>query len=81
MSEENRYGSEQWPYTGSLAAIDILNGGCADEECANVLVPDGGNNLNKRCEQSQTDSVFMFLTVAVLLATLVLAFMRMKRGI
>jgi len=67
-----------------LAGIDILNGGCYNQ-------PDGqthcGNwdferfdRLNTRCKQSQTDAVFMFLTVVVLLATIALTYLRVKKS-
>jgi hypothetical protein len=75
-----------YPYTGTLAAVNILNGGCwiSDDEtrqsfCVNVL-SGFQDQLNSRCKQSGTDSVFMFLTVAVLFGTATLTFLRMKKN-
>jgi hypothetical protein len=47
----------------------------------NVDVLDRRNQLNIRCKQSGTDSVFMFLTVAVLLATLTLTYLRLRKSV
>lgn len=78
-SNENRFGHNGYPFKGSLAGIDILNGGCNDVACYYVLVDDG-KQLNTRCKQSQVDSVFMFLTAVVLLLVLLLTYRRMRRG-
>lgn len=79
VSDENRFGHDGYPFKGSLAGIDILNGGCDDVTCYLVVV-DGGKQLNTRCKQSQADSVFMFLTVVVLFVVLLLTYRRMRRG-
>ena len=78
-SYENKFGNGKFPYKGSLAGIDILNGGCSDNHCYHVIL-DNGKHLNIRCKQSQADSVFMFLTGLVLFAVLALTYRRMKRG-
>ncbi|KAF1913975.1 marvel domain-containing protein [Ampelomyces quisqualis] len=86
-SDENRVGVGGWPYQGSLAAIDILNGGCTSwndgrtGRCVYAEDMDKRYKLNERCKQSGTDSVFMFLTVAVLLTTMTLTFLRMKKNV
>jgi hypothetical protein len=77
-------GSGVWPYKGSLANIDILRGPCVtdtyDTYCLNTLEEEGYARLNVRCKQSQTDSVFMFLTVVVLFGTFTLTFLRMRKN-
>ncbi|CAE7207001.1 hypothetical protein PTTW11_09640 [Pyrenophora teres f. teres] len=77
-SSKNKWGNGEFPFKGSLAGIDILNGGCNDEYCYYFL--EDGKHLNTRCKQSQADSVFMFLTAVLLFGVLVLAYRRMKRG-
>jgi hypothetical protein len=44
------------------------------------MVPGRKGAINQRCQQSQADAVFMFFTVVVLLISLVLTFLRMKRS-
>ncbi|KAG9378718.1 hypothetical protein A1F94_010487 [Pyrenophora tritici-repentis] len=53
-SRKNKWGSGEFPFKGSLAGIDILNGGCDDEYC--YYVTEDGKHLNTRCKQSQADS-------------------------
>jgi hypothetical protein len=48
--------------------------------CVNVFA-EFNDQLNIRCKQSGTDSVFMFLTVAVVLGTATLTFLRMKKNV
>jgi hypothetical protein len=80
----NRFGSHQYPFIDSLAGVDILRGVCQKDAqgawyCANVDDTDRQGQLNLRCKQSQTDCIFMFLTVVVLAATLALAFLRARK--
>jgi len=49
--------------------------------CANTSGEEFYPRLNLRCKQSQTDSIFMFLTVVICFATMVLTFFRMKKNI
>ncbi|KAH7406151.1 marvel domain-containing protein [Phaeosphaeria sp. MPI-PUGE-AT-0046c] len=80
----NQIGEEaRWPYTGSLAAVDIFCGACYEYSggtwCANAS-EDRLSNLNKRCKQSGTDSVFVWMTVLFLLVTLTLTCLRLKNN-
>ena len=45
------------------------------------MVPGRKGAINQRCQQSQADAVFMFLTVVVLLISLVLTYLRMKKSL
>jgi hypothetical protein len=49
-------------------------------DCSNTYISEHLEQLNVRCKQSQTDSVFMFLKVVVLFATIALTFLRMKKS-
>ncbi|KAH4608101.1 hypothetical protein HBH82_085900 [Parastagonospora nodorum] len=90
-SFKTRLGNGYYPFKGSLGGIDILNGGCyeddvpyGDERVASCAFTSSNENvpqLNVRCKQSQTDSIFMFLTVAICFATMLLTFLRMKKSI
>ncbi|KAF2709618.1 hypothetical protein K504DRAFT_455315 [Pleomassaria siparia CBS 279.74] len=61
---------------------DLLSGGCGRTggvyQCWywDSLQP---GKLNSRCQVSQADSVFMFLTVVILIATLTMTFLHLKR--
>jgi hypothetical protein len=84
----NLFGTGDYPYKGSLASIDILNGGCGAREdapdtwlCVNVNNDHLHNHLNIRCRQSGTDSVFMFMTVAIVFGTIALTYQRMKKNL
>ena len=82
-SGRNRVGNGRYPFDGSLASVDILNGGCKNQDrsgmCYYASYNDQEAKLNTRCRQSQADSVFMFLTVIVLFAVLTLTCLRTKR--
>lgn len=83
-SGQNRYGNGKYPYSGTLAGIDILNGGCAFDNkvahCYNVL--EGRLEfLNKRCAQPQTDFVLMFIIVVLLFMTMALTYLRMRKSL
>jgi hypothetical protein len=85
-TKENQVGTGDWPYAGSLAHIDILNGGCGTYNTADIkgtycynADEDRWGHLNTRCTQSQTDAVFMFLTVIVLFATISLTYLRLEK--
>lgn len=73
-----------WPYSGSLAAVDIFRGACYEHEgdtaCLNAVLPDKYISLNKRCKQSGTDSVMVWMTVSFLLGTLTLTYLRLKQN-
>lgn len=56
---------------------DMLNGGCIGERC---YWYDNVNKILSHCRESQADTVFMFLTVAVLAASALLTFLRMRKG-
>ncbi|KAF2677768.1 hypothetical protein K458DRAFT_318698 [Lentithecium fluviatile CBS 122367] len=62
---------------------DLMNGGPWDGEyypgyyCNTT---GGGDQLVARCKKNQADSAFMFLTVIVLLVSLTLTYLRMKKG-
>jgi hypothetical protein len=64
----------------TLGSIDILNGGCGKKDgqsdCVNFHLL---YRLNKRCSQSRTDYVFMFLTVVVLSVMLTLTFFHTRK--
>jgi hypothetical protein len=84
-SDQNRLGSGEWPYAGSLGNIDILNGGCAKNylewwTCYNTDHQERLGWLNIRCKQSQTATVLMLLTVVLLFATIAFTFLRMKKN-
>ncbi|KAF2691648.1 hypothetical protein K458DRAFT_285832, partial [Lentithecium fluviatile CBS 122367] len=66
---------------------DLFNGGChriktTDGGDVTVCSNDGGRAkyLNSRCKETQADSVFMFFTVAILLARATMTYLRMKKG-
>jgi hypothetical protein len=87
-TKENQVGTGDWPYAGSLAHIDILNGGCGTYNTADIkgtycynADEDRWGHLNTRCTQSQTDAVSMFLTVVVLVATISLTYLRLKKSL
>lgn len=59
---------------------DILNGGCEDGYCWNLV---NGGNVNKilsLCRESQADTVFMFLVVVLMAVAAVFTFLRMRKG-
>lgn len=59
---------------------DLLNGGCIKNVgCYWILKRDVGQLLSS-CRSSQADTVFMFLTIAVLFASALLTFLRMRKG-
>ena len=83
-SSHNRYGNGDYPFDGGLGGIDILNGGCTTKNdgggaCWYTNWDSKSSKLNTRCQQSQADSVFMFLTVVVLFVVLALTYLRIKR--
>jgi len=82
-SGRNRVGNNGYPFDGSLASVDILNGGCKKQDrsgiCYYASFADQEAKLNTRCRQSQADSVVMFLTVVVLFVVLTLTYLRIKR--
>ena len=83
-SDKNRFGSGDYPYTGALGNIDILNGGCGKFQvewyCSNTSDENRRERMNVRYKQSQADSVFMFLTAVLLFATITLTYLRMRRS-
>jgi len=62
----------------------LFNGGCGKAEgqklCWNWDWPDRRKYLNSRCKECQADTVFMFFIVALMLASCIMTFLRMKRG-
>jgi hypothetical protein len=63
----------------------MLNGGCKKLEkdegkaCYYYTIGNEGG-LNARCQKSQADAAFMIITVVVLLVSILLTFLRMKKG-
>ncbi|KAF2007415.1 hypothetical protein P154DRAFT_614779 [Amniculicola lignicola CBS 123094] len=63
-----------------LAKIDILRGGCdGDGECLYDTSLPWSGKLNERCKMSQADSAFMFLTVIILAAWLIITWVHLRR--
>ncbi|KAH7402762.1 marvel domain-containing protein [Pyrenochaeta sp. MPI-SDFR-AT-0127] len=61
-----------------LVRNDMLNGGCIDKEtCYWFSDPD---KIVSHCRESQADFVFMFLIAALLAASALLTFLRMRKG-
>ncbi|KAF1947347.1 hypothetical protein EJ02DRAFT_449925 [Clathrospora elynae] len=64
-----------------LVGNTIINGGCrAKGDCWYFYNENNPETMISRCKSTQADDVFMFLTVAVLAVSGLLAFLRMKKG-
>lgn len=59
---------------------DMLNGGCLKNQGCYWVLKQDANQILSNCRSSQADTVFMFLTVAVLFASALLTFLRMRKG-
>lgn len=65
----------------------LFNGGCykdlgkvdGEQVCWNGI-NDRQGQLTARCKEAQADTVFLFLTVAILLGSAAMSFMRAKKG-
>ncbi|KAF2270814.1 hypothetical protein CC78DRAFT_527811 [Lojkania enalia] len=71
-SVENRY---------KLIEIDLLNEGTYKENgdtYYGVYDNDNIDDLNQRCTQNQADSAFLFLTAIVLIASILITWLRLK---
>ncbi|KAF2795697.1 hypothetical protein K505DRAFT_348446 [Melanomma pulvis-pyrius CBS 109.77] len=64
-----------------LNPINLLNGGCDTQDGITLCWWQIANpkKLNSHCRESQADSVFMFLTVIILIACLTMTFLHQKR--
>lgn len=63
----------------------LINGGARGkvgdvDNCYYCQFSSGSKDLVSRCKMNQADSAFMFLTVVVLLVSLTLTYLRMKKG-
>lgn len=77
-------------YSNGLKIINnyLINGGSHGknsqnkdvENCYYCQTEDGADTLLSRCKMNQADSAFMFLTVIVLLVSLTLTYLRMRKG-
>ncbi|KAF2254646.1 hypothetical protein BU26DRAFT_527666 [Trematosphaeria pertusa] len=67
----------------NILTNDLINGGKHGDDCYWCSFdhdPKLPSKLISRCKMNQADDAFMFLTVVVLLVSLTLTFLRMKKG-
>jgi hypothetical protein len=61
----------------------LINGGKKGkniEDCFYCQDEGGADIMISRCKKNQADSAFMFITVVVLLASVTMTYLRMKKG-
>ncbi|KAF2642984.1 hypothetical protein P280DRAFT_505236 [Massarina eburnea CBS 473.64] len=63
-----------------LVTNGLFNGGWKGKESYYATQPDGDKTLLSLCKKNQADAAFLFLTVVVLLVSLAMGFLRMKKG-